>query len=263
MQTLIDTHCHLYWETFDNIEPVIRRANDHGVVAMIVPGIDMPTSKVALDMASRSASIYAAAGVHPNDIGPVNLDGVLAIMRNLSQNENVIAIGEIGLDYYWDKTPHDVQHQWLNAQLNLAAEVGLPVILHNRAATADILTTLRTWRTRHPDIEKPGVLHSFSGSVADATAAVEMGFYIGITGPVTFKNGEEMRAVAASVPANRLLVETDAPFLAPHPHRGKTNEPAYVTHVADKIAELRGISLKEIAAITTHNAQELFGIGIA
>lgn len=262
MPSLVDTHCHLYWDQFDDLDDVVARARRNGIDAMIVPGINLETSETAIALAEQYASLYVAVGVHPNDVGGGDLADTLKELAMLAQHDKVVAVGEIGLDYYWDKTPHDVQAAWLQGQLELASDLDLPVILHNRESTTDILEVLTTWRNTGSTREQPGVMHSFSGTVNEAQAAVDLGFYIGLTGPITFKNGQDMRAVAEAVPLGRLLVETDAPFLTPHPYRGKRNEPAYVRFVAEKLAEVRGITFMDASAATSKNALELFRIAL-
>lgn len=262
--TLADTHCHLDFRLYDeDREAVLARAYEAGVKHIIIPALDVASAHAAIALAERYEGLYVAVGFHPNEIGPHAgpPDPALAEIRALAAHPKVVAIGEIGLDYYWDKTPPHVQHIWLERQLDLAAELGLPVILHNREATADILAMLATWCGQGPPpaLEgRAGVLHSFSATWADAEIALGLGFYIGITGPITFKKADELREVAAKAPAERLLVETDGPFLAPHPHRGERNEPAYVRLIAAKLAEVRSRPLEEVAAQTTHNAATLF-----
>ncbi len=261
---LVDTHCHLDFHLYDeDREAVLQRAYEAGVTRIVIPALDVTSAHAAIALAERYEGLYVAVGFHPNEIGPHAgpPDPALAEIRALAAHSKVVAIGEIGLDYHWDKTPPAVQHLWLERQLDLAAELSLPVILHNREATADMLAVLAAWYGHGlpSALEgRAGVLHSFSATWVDAEVALGLGFYIGITGPITFKKADELREVAAKVPAERLLVETDGPFLAPHPHRGERNEPAYVRLIAAKLAEVRGAPLEEVATQTTRNAATLF-----
>ncbi len=263
--TLIDTHCHLDSDRFNTDRTaVVQRALEAGVTRIVVPGLDLKTSQAAIALAESYAGVYAAVGVHPNDIDEQDSPptAMLTAIRELASHPKVVAIGEIGLDYYWNKTPHDVQLVWLERQLALAAELELPVILHNRDATGDMLAKLSTWRKAElPAVMagRPGVMHSFSATWEDAQIAMGLGFYIGFSGPVTFRKAEELQRIARHMPADRILIETDAPFLSPHPHRGKRNEPAYVRLVAQKLAELRETALEDIVSQTTYNAEKLFG----
>jgi TatD DNase family protein len=262
---LIDTHCHLDFDHFDSDrEEVIQRALQAGVTHIVVPGIDLPASRRAVALAERYPPVYAAVGIHPNDIPPDtgSLDSLIQQLRGLAQHPKVVAIGEIGLDYYRDRTPADLQHLWLGRQLALATELHLPVILHNREASEDILDLLSEWVSQSlpPELQgRAGVLHSFSGTWEDAHSALEMGFFIGFTGPITYKAADRLRHVAASVPLDHILLETDAPFLSPHPYRGERNEPAYVCYVAQKLAEIRDLEVQAVASQTTSNAKVLFG----
>lgn len=257
---LIDTHCHLNFHRYDNDRAaVIQRAVDVGVTRVINPGIDIGTSQAAVALAQQHEGVYAAVGIHPNDTAhfhPSQLDTI----RALAAEEKVVAIGEIGLDYHWDKSPKDVQAAAFRAQLALAAELELPVIIHNREASADVMHILEAWTQTLPDSlkERPGVLHSFSAPLDIAERALAAGFYLGFTGPVTFKNADDLRHVAARVPLEQTLVETDGPFLTPAPHRGKRNEPAYVRHIVERLASLHQVSVDQIAAATTANAEQLF-----
>lgn len=259
---LVDTHCHLDFERYDEDRPaVLARAQEAGVVAVINPAVDLASSAAVCALTAEHAPVYAAVGIHPNgsvDFAPEHIDA----LRALAGREGVVAIGEIGLDYYRDRSPRETQQRAFRAQLVLAAELGLPVIIHNREASQDVLAVLEGWVAGldGPLRERPGVLHSFSALPSMAERAVALGFYIGITGPVTFKNADTLRRVVAEVPADRLLIETDGPFLAPHPHRGQRNEPAYVRYVAERIASVRGVSMEEIARQTTLNAARLFGL---
>jgi TatD DNase family protein len=258
---LVDSHCHLDLPQFDaDRDAVIARMAEGGVRYAINPGVDLASSHVAVALAQQHECIYAAVGIHPHDAK--TLDAVaLKELKQLAASPRVVAVGEIGLDYYRDLSPRDVQRRAFEAQLELAAELGLPVIVHDRDAHADMLATLRHWCsslvTRHSSV---GVLHSFSGDVTMAEQAVAMGFYIGVSGPVTYKNAYRLRDVVRAVPLERLLIETDAPYLTPHPHRGQRNEPAYVRRVAQAVADVRGLTLEQVAAQTTANAGVLFGL---
>lgn len=254
---LVDTHCHLDFESFDGERgDVLARAVAAGVQRIVVPALDLENCQAVLALAERFAPVYAAVGVHPNSSAQWE-DTWLERLRSFAAHDKVVAIGEIGLDYYWDKSPQPVQQRAFSGQLALAAELDLPVIVHNREASADVLDVLAGSPLREK--ERPGVLHSFSATWEVAQEALEMGYFLGFTGPVTFKKADELRTVVARMPIDRLLVETDAPFLTPHPHRGKRNEPAYVLHVAQKVAEIRDVAPKVIEAMTTENAACLFG----
>lgn len=257
---LVDTHCHLDFESFDGERgEVLARAAAAGVQRVVVPALDLENCQAVLALAERFAPVYGAVGVHPNSSAQWD-DTWVERLRDFAAHEKVVAIGEIGLDYYWDKSPQSVQQHAFSQQLALAAELDLPVIVHNREASADVLDVLGSSPLREK--ERPGVLHSFSATWDVAQEALDMGYFLGFTGPVTFKKADELRAVVARMPIDRLLVETDAPFLTPHPHRGKRNEPAYVLHVAQKVAEIRGVAPKVIEAMTTENAACLFGQGL-
>ncbi|HUF38731.1 MAG TPA: TatD family hydrolase [Anaerolineales bacterium] len=260
---LTDTHCHLNLHPFDeDREEVVERAREAGLVRLLIPAVDRATSRSAMGLAAAYAEIYAAVGVHPNSIGDwgINSRNWLA---ELAVGSKVVAIGEIGLDYYWDKYPKERQQDVFTEQLNLAAELALPVVIHNREATDDVLAILEDWveglaEAGHPLAARPGVLHSFSGDTTQAETAITAGFLLGITGPVTFKNARDLQALVAALSLDRLLIETDAPYLTPHPHRGTRNEPAHVCLVAGKIAELKGIPVDEVLHATYENSVRLF-----
>lgn len=267
---LVDTHCHLNFESFDQDRAaVLERAAQAGVGRVLNPGIDLETSRAAVELAEAHPAVYAAVGVHPND-GSTWDATTLDELRRLAGHPKAAAIGEIGLDYYWERTEHSVQRKVFVEQLGLAAELGLPVVIHvrdanpdDRRAMRDALDILTEWQTslsaRGVDLaERPGVLHSFSGDVDDALRAATHKFWIGVTGPVTFKKAEILRQVVAEAPVDRLLIETDAPFLTPHPHRGERNEPAYVRFIAEKIAAVRNLELDHLVQITTESAERLF-----
>lgn len=254
--SLVDTHCHLDFERFDeDREAVVARAAAAGVSQIIVPALDLGNLAAVLALTETYPGIYAAVGVHPNSTAGWT-DEWLGLLRDAAAHPRVVAIGEIGLDYYWHDSPAETQHHALRRQLELAAELQLPVIIHNREASQDIVRLL----SESPLVgtTDPGVLHSFSGDRPTAEAALTLGYYIGVTGPVTYKKADELREIVAACPLERLLIETDAPFLAPHPHRGQRNEPAYVALVAERIAEVRGVDGGVVAAATTANARRLF-----
>lgn len=258
MPRLIDTHCHLDFENFDeDREEVISRASDMGVGAIIVPAIDLQNCKKVLRIAESHPNIYAAVGIHPNSSKEWQNDDLIQL-KELAQHDKVVAIGEIGLDYYRNFSPQDTQRDAFNQQLDLAIELNLPVIIHNREADDDILSILA--RKKNDSDRVTGVLHSFSTRVEVARSAVIMGYYIGFTGPITFRKAHDVRAVSASLPMDRILIETDSPFLAPEPRRGRRNEPGFVRFVAEKLAEVRGLSFDEIAYRTTQNAERLFNL---
>jgi TatD DNase family protein len=248
----------------------LDRARAAGLTRILIPGLDLISSLRAVKLAETDPMLYAAVGFHPTDTLLWRDDSFPQLLA-LTKNPNVVAIGEIGLDYYWDASPRHTQQQALREQLTLAAQSGLPVVIHLREAedaeegecAADLLKILEEWVTRlrveaNPLAERPGVLHSFSGSRAIAEKALQLGFYIGITGPLTYKNAVSRRDVVANLPLDRILLETDAPFLAPVPQRGKRNEPVFVRHIADKIGEIHKIDPQEVAQITFANAGRLF-----
>lgn len=270
---LVDTHCHLNFHSYDDdLEEVIARSRSEGVDRILVPGIDLHTSLEALALTRRYNEISAAVGFHPNSTSTwvsqskSNLD----FLNENARDNKVVAIGEIGLDYYRDQSPVRTQKAAFKEQLNFAAEVGLPVVIHSRnlnvddqMAISDILEILDSWVNglavqNNPLRARPGVLHSFSSDAAHALKAIELGFMIGITGPVTFKNAAGIRQVVREVPLEALLIETDAPFLTPHPFRGKRNEPAYVKYVAERIAEERCVAVDTVIETTAANARKLF-----
>ena len=259
MISLVDSHCHLDFERFDqDREGVIAAAESAGVRAIVNPGVDLATSEAAIRLAEQFDLIYAAVGVHPNDAS--DLDGAgIERLRHLAAHPKVVAIGEIGLDYYRDYTPHDVQRNVFWRQLELAADLGLPIIVHNRDASVDTMSILAEWVDDHP--ERCGVLHSYSAGPEWLDKTVELGLSVGISGPVTFSKSVDLQQVARIVPLERLLLETDAPFLTPEPYRGRRNEPAYVRYVAETIAHLRGLDPQVLGEQTTRNVIKLFNIG--
>lgn len=260
---LTDTHCHLDFDRFDeDRDQIIKRAVRAGIEHILIPGIDVHSSMAAVGLADQHAMIFAAVGVHPNS-GTTWTSSTLAELTDLAQTKKVVAFGEIGLDYYREWTPHHLQRKIFREQLQLAAEMELPVVIHNRDAGDDLIPMLLEWQedlaeVESPLAEAPGVLHSFSDDLETAERVIGSGFYLGISGPVTFKNAVELQEIARRVPLEKLLIETDAPYLTPHPFRGKRNEPAHVYYVAEKIAELRGVSPDEVGRISANNAKILF-----
>ncbi|MFP7446973.1 TatD family hydrolase [Bacillus infantis] len=253
---LFDTHVHLNAEQFEeDLEEVIGRAQAEGVSHMVVVGFDRPTITKAMELAEAYDFIFACVGWHPVDAIDMT-DEDLAWIEELAAHPKVVAIGEMGLDYHWDKSPKDVQKDVFRRQIRMAKKVKLPIVIHNRDATADVVEILREEGAG----EVGGIMHCYSGSVEVAKECLDMNFYISLGGTVTFKNAKKPKEVAEAVPLEKLLIETDCPYLAPHPYRGKRNEPAYVKLVAEQIAELKGLAFKEVAEATTENAKRLFGI---
>lgn len=259
---MIDTHCHLNFDSYDDDrDEVIARAADAGVDRVIIPAINIDTSREVVALCDRYPGLYAAVGIHPNDTADFT-GAALDAVAGLVHHPRVVAVGEIGLDYYWDKSPKAQQFAAFEAQLALAERSGLPVIIHNRDASEDVIRILETWASTlyGPLKTRPGVMHSFSGSQAIAERALAAGFYLGFTGPITYKKADETRAIAARVPLDRLLVETDGPFLTPTPYRGKRNEPAYIPYIVERLAALHLMNAEEMAHITTENAERLFNL---
>jgi len=254
---LIDTHAHLDNQKFkDDLPEVLRRADEAGISHIITIGCDLESSRQSCTLAATHQPLYAAVGVHPHEAASVNPES-LEELRQLAGRDKVVAIGEIGLDYYRDHCPRDIQRQAFRSQLELARELGLPVIIHDRDAHDDVLEILRQAKAE----EIGGVLHCFSGNAELAQACMDMGFFISFAGPLTYPRNEELRAVARSIPTEYLLVETDAPYLAPQKFRGKRNEPAHMRQTAEKLAELKGVSVDDLSRITRLNSVRLFGVG--
>jgi TatD DNase family protein len=286
---LTDTHCHLDFNKFDeDRDAVIQRAMEIGVTRILIPALDFESSLSAVKLAESQSNLFAAVGFHPTDVEKMESDSIPDLRNLILPHSNsspietqikgnkIVAIGEIGLDYYWVKEPDKrlLQHLALKQQLKLAAEVNKPVVIHMRdendawfgQASIDLLEILSQWHQElveqnHPLAKKPGVLHSYNGNHETAQKAIDLNFYIGVTGPVTYKNAEEKRNIIKQIPISRLLIETDAPFLTPVPYRGKRNEPAFVKAIADKIAEVHMTTLEQVAEVTTKNAHNLFGWG--
>ncbi len=253
---LIDSHAHLDDKRFDSDrDMLIKNLKDNGLDLVINIGADLQTSIASVSLAEKYENIYAAIGVHPHSAKEMD-NSTIEILKSFAKREKVVAIGEIGLDFHYDNSPRDVQRKWFKEQLKLAKEVDLPVVIHTREAsqeTFDILKEAQDGKLR-------GVLHCYSGSVEMALEYIKLGFYISLGGPVTFNNAKVSREVAKAVPLDKLLIETDCPYLTPVPYRGKRNEPIFVKYVAETIAEIRGISLEELGEATNRNTKELFKI---
>ncbi len=252
----IDSHAHLEMEAFDgDRDAVLGRAMAAGLTAIITVGTTIPDCEKAAALACLHPQLYAAVGIHPHEVKGIDA-GTYDALRALARQEKVVAIGEIGLDFFYDLSPREVQLQRFAEQLDLAEELNLPVIIHDREAHAETLAILRPRKRR-----LQGVLHCFSGDTVMARECLALGFYLSVAGPVTYRKADQLRAVAREIPAERLLIETDAPYLAPQPWRGKRNEPAYVVETARYLAEIRGIAAGELERLTEENARRLFGLG--
>lgn len=253
---LFDTHTHVNAEQFnEDRDEVIQRALEAGVSRMAVVGCDRETIESAIALSEEHDFIYAVVGWHPVDAIDITEEDFQRI-EQLAAHPKVIALGEMGLDYHWDKSPKDIQASVFKRQIEIAKRVDLPIVIHNREATEDIIEILK----EEAASEVGGIMHCFSSGLDEAKQCLDMNFFISFGGPVTFKNGQLAKEVAKEVPLDRLLIETDCPFLSPHPFRGKRNEPARVKLVAETIAELKGMEFERLAQITSDNANRLFGI---
>ncbi len=255
IDAVVLTHAHLDQEEFaGDLAEVLARASGAGVEAIVAVGVTGPSSAAVVRLAETHLAVFAAVGIQPNytaQVGPTDWDQVL----RLASHRRVVALGETGLDCHWDYSPLEVQRDYFDRHLQLSQATNLPFIVHTRNSDEPVLEMLRQARRRGP---LAGVMHSFTGSAETAAECVELGLYISFAGMVTFKKSDDLRAVACQVPAARLLVETDSPYLSPHPLRGRRNEPAHVVHTAEVLATARGMSLAELAEQTTANARQLF-----
>lgn len=260
---VFDTHAHLNDEAFqDDAEDAVARAVENGVSRIVVPGFDLASSRAAVRLAEKNAAVYAAVGVHPHEArGAAENGGYLEELAYLAEHPRVVAIGEIGLDYHYDFSPRDLQKRVFAEQLRLARRVGKPVIIHDREAHEETLAAVANALAGAENATPAGVMHCFSGSLPMAREFVARGFYLGVAGPVTFANAKRPVAVFGGVPLERLVVETDSPYLAPVPLRGKRNEPAFVLHVVRTLAAIRNLDESEVAKVTTANALRLFRLG--
>lgn len=252
---IFESHAHYDSSKFaEDREELLNSMQENGIGTIINVGATWKSVTTVLALAKEYPFIYAALGLHPDEVGDLNEER-FEFLRKQCQHEKVVAIGEIGLDYYWDNESHDVQKEWFIKQLHLARELDLPIIIHSREAAED---TLHIMKEHAKGLR--GVIHCFSYSKELAEEYVKMGFYIGIGGVVTFKNGKKLKEIAAAIPLESILLETDCPYLAPEPHRGKRNSSLYIPHIAQEIADLRGITYEEVVAQTEQNGKDLFRI---
>lgn len=259
---LVDTHAHLDAQAFDaDREEVIARAWAAGLGAIITVGADVDSSRKAVSLAQAHPGLYATVGIHPHEATHAGAEALVELER-LACEDKALAIGEIGLDSHYNFSPPAVQRERFAAQLVLARRLNKPVVIHDREAHADTLAILHDWLGTAPQQGTPGVLHCFSGDRHMAEQVIEMGFYLSFGGPITFQKAGGLRELVRDLPLERIVLETDCPYLAPHPHRGQRNEPAYVGLVARQLAALQGLSLERVAEVTTANAQRLFRFAV-
>lgn len=257
MPEFFDTHAHLDQTEFDeDRQQVLERAAAAGVTSILAVGITAISSEATVQLAAANQDVYAAAGIQPNYAGQAE-PGDWDRIQTLIQQPNVVALGETGLDRYWDYTPFEVQQDYFDRHLRLSQQTGLPVVIHSRDCDNDILAMLREAAARGPI---RGIMHSFCSTAEMAAECLELGLHVSFAGMATFRKSGELREVARQIPDDRILIETDSPYLSPHPLRGKRNEPAHVVHTAACLAEVRGQTLEAFAALTTQNARRLFGL---
>ncbi|HYH63990.1 MAG TPA: TatD family hydrolase [Urbifossiella sp.] len=256
---MIDTHAHLFDDRFaSDLPAVLARAEAAGVERVVCLGIDAESNRATLRIANSHPLVVAAVGIQPNHVAEAAPGDWDDVVRLAESEPCVVAIGETGLDRYWDRAPFALQEEYFARHIALARRLGKPFVIHCREAEADVVKVLRAEFEKHGPVR--AVMHSFSGDAATAGACLDMGLYVSFAGMVTYKTAQQLRDVAAGVPLDRLLVETDAPYLAPVPHRGKRNEPGYVVHTAACLAEVKGVPVGVIDEHTTRNAKLLFGL---
>ncbi|MEA4924774.1 MAG: TatD family hydrolase [Syntrophomonadaceae bacterium] len=253
---IFDTHAHLQDSQLrGDVENILLRAREAGVEKITCVGYDLPSSQEAVLLARKYKQIYAAVGVHPHDAETLTPE-ILDQLKSLAKDPKVVAIGEIGLDYYRDLSPRHLQMQAFIEQIKLARQIGKPIVIHDRDANQDVMDTIKKYKAGR----NGGIMHCYSGNLPLALEAIKQGFYISLAGPLTYKNAKKPQEVAVKVPMDRLLVETDCPYLTPEPFRGKINEPAHVRYVVEKMAALRGQHPDEVAYLTGRNARKVYGI---
>jgi|LSQX01.1.fsa_nt_gb TatD DNase family protein len=254
MMKYFDTHAHYHDSRFeDDVHEVLSALPDKGVLRCVCPGVDVATSEQEIALAEKYHFLYAAAGIHPHEAGEAD-EASFEQIEELLRHPKVVAVGEIGLDYHYDFSPRDVQQQVLRRQLEIARKHNLPVIIHDREAHEDCFNIV----SEYPDVL--GVFHCYSGSWEHAKRILNLGWYISFTGTITFKNARRVLETVRNMPADRIMVETDAPYMTPVPHRGKRNDSSYVSFICDKVAELRGITPEEAAELTLQNGNRFFGL---
>lgn len=252
---IFETHAHYDAEQFnEDRDELLKKLPSQGVATVVNIGASLEGCQASIDLADKYEHVYAAVGVHPDEVGALNME-TFAWLREQYNHDKVVAVGEIGLDYYWDNESHDIQKKWFIEQLKLAKEKQLPVVIHSREATEDTLEIMKEYGR-----ELSGVIHCFSGSVEVAREYVKMGYYLGIGGVVTFKNSRKLKEVVMDIPLEYLVLETDCPYLAPTPNRGKRNDSTQLEYVAKEIADLKDISYEEVITITRENGRKLYGI---
>ena len=250
---IFDTHAHYDSSSFDeDREELLLSMKDQGVGTIVNVGATVESCFVVPEMAQKYPFLYAAVGVHPDEVGDLN-EETWALIKEQFKLDKVVAVGEIGLDYYWDTQPHDVQKYWFIRQLDLARELNLPVVIHSREAAADTLEMIKEYGR---DLD--GVIHCFSYSKELAREYVKMGYYIGVGGVVTFKNARKLKEVVEETPIESILLETDCPYLAPVPYRGKRNNSAYIRYVAEEVGRIKGLTTEEVIRITEENAKRMY-----
>ncbi len=251
---IFDTHAHYDDEQFDiDRDSLLLSMKEEGIGTIVNIGANLRSSQTTLELAHKYDFVYAAVGVHPSDSAELNEENFKSL-KEMCSDPKCVAVGEIGLDYYWPEPDHNTQKKWFVRQIDLAREVGLPVVIHSRDAAADTVDILRENNAG----ELGGVVHCFSYSKEIAAECVKMGFYIGVGGVLTFKNGKKMKEVVSEIPIDRIILETDCPYLAPEPFRGKRNSSLYLPYVVAEMAKIKGISEKEVIEITEHNARDMY-----
>lgn len=253
---IFETHAHYDDDAFDqDRDALLQSMTAHGIEKIVNVGASMRGVEDTVKLMEKYPFVYGAVGIHPDEVGELN-EEKMKRLRKLCDHEKTVAVGEIGLDYYWDKENHETQKKWFVRQMDLAKETGLPIIVHSRDAAKDTLDIMKAERADNLS----GVIHCYSYSKEQAKEYMNMGYFLGIGGVVTFKNGKKLKEVVEYAPLDYLLLETDAPYMAPEPYRGKRNCSAYLTYVAEMIAEIKGVSYKEVVDITRENARRLFGV---